>query len=236
MPQSFFIWNGTDCRSKGIYLSGPAAIIRPEERVNHIQIPGRSGDLTELEGENVYNSYIQTVSIHVKSAHRVKEVYDWLRGSGYVTFSGETNRRQKARIIGAITLDKASRNLDIWVGEVQFYCQPLKEKIIDPPDDVLTSVTLKNTGDVTAYPLWRIQANNSTVVLTVNGESLTLTNVTAGHWYKIDSQNMTVINDAGTNCITKKSSGVFPVLTVGDNTVAGSGWTKIEVTKRERFL
>ena len=59
MAQSYFIWNGTDCRSKGIILDGPIPIIRPEERVKHIEIPGRSGDLTELEGEDdelIYNS------------------------------------------------------------------------------------------------------------------------------------------------------------------------------------
>ena len=56
MPQSFFIWNGIDCRSMGIIMRGPAAIVRPEERVQHVTIPGRSGDLTELEGENIYNS------------------------------------------------------------------------------------------------------------------------------------------------------------------------------------
>ena len=53
MGQSFFIWKNKDCRSMGVKLSGPAAIIRPEERVQHIEIPGRSGDLTQLQGENI---------------------------------------------------------------------------------------------------------------------------------------------------------------------------------------
>ena len=234
--QSFFIWNGTDCRSKGIYLSGSAPIVRPEERVEHVTIPGRSGDLTEIEGEHIYNSYIQTVTIHVKSAFRVKEVYQWLRGSGYVTFSGETNRRQKARVIGAITLEKASRNLDIWVGEVQFYCQPLKEKIIDPAVELTGGGTVKNTGDVEARPHWRIKASASTVTLTVNGADFVLTGVTSGNWYRIDSESLTVTNNAGTTSVTKKSSGEFPVLAVGDNTIGGSGWSNIEITRRERFL
>jgi phage-related protein len=43
-----------------------------------------------------------------------------------VTFSGEPDRKQAARVIGAITLNRISRNMDKWQGEVQFYCQPLK--------------------------------------------------------------------------------------------------------------
>ena len=41
-----FTWNGTSCRTKGIRLFSMPDIIRPEERVNHVVIPGRSGELT----------------------------------------------------------------------------------------------------------------------------------------------------------------------------------------------
>ena len=92
MAQSFFIWNGIDCRSRGVYLRGPAPIVRPEERVKHVTIPGRSGDVTETEGENIYNSYIQTVSFSAIGGFRLREIYKWLRGAGYVTFSGEPDK------------------------------------------------------------------------------------------------------------------------------------------------
>ena len=54
--QSYFVWNGADSRSMGIITKAHAPLIRPEERVNHVQIPGRSGDLTETEGKNIFNS------------------------------------------------------------------------------------------------------------------------------------------------------------------------------------
>ena len=93
--QSFFIWNGVDCRSMGIILRGPVSIVRPEERVKHVQIPGRSGDLTETEGDNIFNSYIQTAEIQVASGFWVHNVYKWLRGAGYVTFSGEPDNGRR---------------------------------------------------------------------------------------------------------------------------------------------
>ena len=237
MAQSYFSWNGIDCRSKGIRLAGPVPIIRPEERVKHVEIPGRSGDLTETEGEAVYNSYIQTATIHVPGWYRVREIYDWLRGSGYVTFSGEPDRRQKARIIGAITLNKASRNLDWWSGEIQFYCQPLKELIFDTPVTVTTTGTVvRNRGDVDARPMWKVTVAGSGSGKSVTLGTITVTGLTGGSVIWIDSDMMEVWNAAKTSTITQKSSGAFPVLAPGENTVTFTGASSIEIEKRERFL
>ena len=65
MGQSYFIWKNKDCRSMGVRLSGPVSIVRPEERVNHVQIPGRSGDLTETEGENIFLSPASNICVAV---------------------------------------------------------------------------------------------------------------------------------------------------------------------------
>ena len=221
----------------GIILRGPVSIVRPEERVNHVQIPGRSGDLTETEGDNIFNSYIQTAEIQVASGFWVHNVYKWLRGAGYVTFSGEPDKRQKARIIGAVTLNKLSHNLDIWAGEVQFYCQPFKEKLTEEKVDITSSGTsVVNMGDVLARPLLKVTASTSTVVVSSGGKTITCTDYTSGQKLLIDSENYTIYNEDQTADWTKWSSGDFPVLAPGANTVTGSGWSKIELTKRERFL
>ena len=235
--QSFFVWNGVDCRSMGIILRGPVSIVRPEERVNHVQIPGRSGDLTETEGDNIFNSYIQTAEIQVASGFWVHNVYKWLRGAGYVTFSGEPDKRQKARIIGAVTLNKLSHNLDIWAGEVQFYCQPFKERLYEAPIEITSSGTkVINMGDVVANPILKVTASTSTVVVSSGGKTITCTDYTSGQKLLIDSEVFTIYNEDQTADWTKWSSGDFPVLAPGANTVTGSGWSKIELTKRERFL
>ena len=242
MPQSYFVWNGIDCRSKGILLAGPAPIIRPEERVNHVQIPGRSGDLTETEGDAIYNSYIQTVTMHVHGGYRVREVYQWLRGSGYVTFSGEPDRRQRARIIGAITLNKHCRNLDWWSGEAQIYCQPLKELLYETEETVTNGATVRNNGDVDALPLITATASSTSITLTVTAggslkaRGLTITGTTSGTTYLIDCESMEIWNAAHTAILTKNSSGEFPVLEIGNNTVTFTNCSSVKVLKRERYL
>lgn len=233
MGQSYFVWNGVDCRSMGLIMRGPAPIIRPEERVNHVEIPGRSGDLTETQGENIYNSYIQTVSFAVRGGSRVREVYKWLRGAGYVTFSGEPDRKQKARVIGAITLTRHGHNLDYWEGEAQIYCQPLKELLNEPKVTITGSATVMNNGDVECAPLWKVTATGN-VTLSAGGNTLTLTTGSGTVW--IDSDTMEIFNSDKTATLTADSAGDFPVLQPGANTVSGGGWSKIEIEKRERFL
>ena len=237
MAQSYFIWNGTDCRSLGIKLSGPVPIVRPEERVQHVEIPGRSGDVTELEGENIFNSYIQTATIMVPGGYRVREIYNWLKGSGYVTFHGEPDRRQKARIIGAITLNKHSRNLDWWVGEVQFYCQPLKEALREEAVTITSSGSgVKNTGDVESRPKITAKASATSMTITANGKTLTISGLTSGNEYIVDSEIMEVSNAARTALLTKDSLGDFPTLRPGNTAITGSGWSKLVIDRRERFL
>ena len=144
--QSYFIWNGVDSRTMNLISKGHAPLIRPEERVNHVQIPGRSGDLTETEGVNIYNSYIQTVSFSVVGGDHVRAVFKWLRGAGFVTFSSDPDKRQEARVIGAVTLERVSRNMDHWRGQVQFYCQPLKQRNYSSAETLTASGTIQNAG------------------------------------------------------------------------------------------
>ena len=237
MAQSYFIWNGIDCRSRGVIMRGPAPIVRAEERVKHVEIPGTAGDLTETEGADIFNSYIQTISISVRGAFNVRNIYRWLRGAGFVTFSGEPDRKQAARVIGAITLNRVSRNIDHWAGEVQFYCQPFKELLQEEKVTITSSGTVvRNSGDVACRPMWKVTPSGSTAVVTAGGKTITVTGLTSGTVIWIDSDTMEVWNADKSALLTVNSAGDFPTLEPGSNTVTGSGWSSIEIEKRERYL
>ena len=237
MSQSYFIWNGEDCRSRGVLLSGPVPIVRPEERVQHVTIPGRSGELTLTEGEWIYQSYIQPASILVQGGYRINEIQNWLKGSGFVTFHGEPNRKQKARVIGAVTLTKHSSRSDWWEGEVQFYCQPLKQLLTEGTVQITSSgSTVVNNGDVASRPVITATASSTSMSITVGGKTLTITGLTNGTNYIIDSEIMEVSNALRTALLTANSLGDFPMLAPGSNTITGSGWSKLVIDRRERFL
>lgn len=237
MGQSFFIWKNADCRSMGITLPAPPQIVRGEERVSHVTIPGRAGELTLTEGENIFQSYIQTVTIQMRGAYRIREVMNWLKGSGYVTFGGEPDRRQKARVIGAVSMNRHSKNTDWWTGEVQFYCEPLKE-LLNPATTEITSSgsTVVNAGDVKSRPKITATASGTSMTITKGGKTLTIIGLTASNQYIIDCEAGMVTNAAGTENLTANSTGDFPVLDTGSNTITGSGWSKLVFDRRERFL
>jgi len=238
MAQSYFIWNGIDCRSKGVIMRGPAPIVRAEERVKHVELPGDAGDLTETEGDNIYNSYIQTASISVRGAQNVRSIYRWLRGAGYVTFSGEPDRKQKARVIGAITLNRVSRNMDHWAGEVQFYCQPFKELLREEKVTLTAAGSVRNNGDVTCKPMWKVTvaSGKTSISLTAGGNTIAVTSLSGGDVIWLDSKTMEVFNSDKTELLTKNSTGEWPVLLEGANTVTGSNWASVEIEKRERYV
>jgi phage-related protein len=240
MGQYYFIWKGMDCRANGVLLSGPVPIIRPEERVRHVEIPGESGDLAQLEEDEddpIYNSYIQTVNILARGNFHMREIYNWLRGSGFVTFHGEPDRRQPARIIGAITMSKYSKNSEWWTGSCQIYCQPLKELLTEPAVTITSSGSdVMNAGDVPCKPKIIATASGTEMTITVDGKTLTLTELTSGEDYIIDCRIRDVFNDDETVVLTADSSGVFPKLMPGSNTITGTGWSKLVIDRRQRFL
>lgn len=236
MGQSYFIWNDIDSRSMGIVMANAAAIMRGEERVQHVTIPGRAGELTLTEGDGIYQSYIQSVEMSVRGGFRVRDVYDWLKGSGFITFSGEPDRKQAARVIGAITLEKISKNMDAWRGQVQFYCEPMKQLITSRSDTVSNGSTVNNTGDVTEHPLISFVAGSTSATIGCGGRTLTMTGLTQNSAYLIDSESeMLLTEDRSTN-LTANTSGGFPVLNPGSNTFSCTNASSVTIYRRERFL
>ena len=228
-----FTWNGVSSTSEGIRLREMPQIVRPEERVNHIVIPGRSGELTETEGTDIYNSYIQTVPIAVDSLAHVKDIEWWLRGDGYVTFCNESNRKQRARVINAVTFQKHSKNSSWYEAEVQFYCDPLKEALTESSIEITSSGgTITNPGDVESRPLITIIGSGD-ITIRINDHALVLEGVESG--WKVDSDLEWVID--GTTPLSGVCSGDFPRIRTGESAVQWTGnVTKLIILPRWRYL
>jgi len=233
MPLHYFIWNDTDSRNKHIQQANRMPIVRPEERVQHVTIPGRTGELTVTEGEQIYQSYIQTAEIAVDGIANVHAAQNWLKGEGYVTFDTEPDYEQKARIIGAVTLEKHSRNMDRYSGQVQFYCEPVKKLRTEQAITVTTSgASVNNPGDMTAFP--RIEITGSGLItVKAGGKTLTIPQCVSG-WI-IDSENEWILQ--GNTPQENACSGEFPILQKGANTVTFTGSvTKLLITPNFRYL
>lgn len=232
MALPYFIWKGTDSRNMHLRCNR-IPVVRPEERVSHITIPGRGGELTQTEGTGIYNSYIQTVSLTVESSAYVASVEKWLTGDGNVTFHAQPTLSQNARVINAVTFEKHSRNLDTWHAEVQFYCEPYKS-LVDAADITVTEsgTSIINDGDFTATPVLTITGSGASSI-SIGGNTLVLPALVSG-W----------VVDCDLGWVTQNGvpqynawSGAFPVIPVGTSSVLFTGdITSIVITPRYKYL
>ena len=229
----YFLWNGADSRNKNIRVQSRIEITKPEERVQRVTIPGRSGEMTLTEGEDIYNSYIVTVEIGIDGLANVRAAEKWLTGAGKVTFDNQPTLEQEARIYGSLGLRKHSRNVDRWKGSVQFYCSPIKRLKTETAVTVTSSgTTISNDGDITSFPKIKI-TGSGLVTVGCGGNILTIPECVSG--WVIDSENQWILN--GNTPVEKACSGAFPILKTGSNTVTFTGSvTKLEIEPRIRYL
>ena len=229
----YFIWNGTRSDAMHILFNERVPIVRPEERVEHIVIPGRSGELTQVEGEDIFNSYIQTVTLTVEGLANVPAAETWLKGDGYVTFDTQPALRQKARIINAVTFQRHSKNANYYTGDVQFYCEPIKRALTDTDIEVTSSgTTLTNPGTLPAFPEIQMEGSGE-VSISIDGKTLIIPDLTSG--WTADCENQWIC----LNGVPQFGAwqGEFPQIPVGESTILFTGSiTKITITPHWRYL
>ena len=56
----WFEWNGKRCTEYGIHVLEQPPLTLPNERATFVDVPGRSGSLTVLEGDAVYDDLVLT--------------------------------------------------------------------------------------------------------------------------------------------------------------------------------
>lgn len=229
----YFIWNDTRSDAMHIFYNDRTPVIRPEERVDHIVIPGRTGELTQVEGENIFNSYIQTIALTVQGLENVPAAEIWLKGDGYVTFDTQPELKQRARIINAVTFQRHSKNANYYTGEVQFYCDPVKGQLNEAQIEVTESgTTLENPGTLPALPEIQIEGSG-TVSISIEGKTLIIPDLESG--WTADCENKWICR----NGVPQFGAwqGEFPEIPVGESTILYTGnVTAITITPRWRWL
>ena len=91
----WFSWNGVRCTEFGIHVSEQPPLTIPAERATYTNVPGRSGSLTTLEGDDVYDDLVLTATCFVSNAARIPEIAAWLKGSG------RSSQGLRRRVVGS---------------------------------------------------------------------------------------------------------------------------------------
>ena len=153
----WFLWNGKNSTEYGIHVSEHPDITLPAERSTFTSIPGRSGSLTTLEGDVVYDDMLLSCTCWIEDASRLDEIAAWLRGSGTVTFANRQGGFYVARVVNQIPFTKILRGHPNRSFAVTFRCQPMFY-LNDNADITVTSsgVFIENKGSMPAEPLLQV--------------------------------------------------------------------------------
>ena len=229
----YFIWNGVDCRTKGIHVSELPPITIPLERSTQTTVPGRPGSLTQIEGDDVYDDMILTATCFIADPAQIPVIAAWLKGKGTVTFANRTGGHYNARIANQIPFEKVLRGNPHCSFAVNFRCYPFWYK--DNVSDVTISTsggTITNPGSVYSEPLITLTGSGD-ITLMAGTTIVELADITTG--IVLDC----ALKEAylGTTLMNDHMSGDFPILKPGLNAISWSGNVmSVVISPRWRYL
>ena len=174
----WFEWNGTKCTEYGIHVTEHPAITLPAERATFTNIPGRSGSLTTLEGEDIYDDLLLTCSCFIQNTSRLSEIAAWLRGSGKVTFANRQGGFYYAHIVNQISFEQILRGNPHRSFSVVFRCNPMFYLSANNDITVTSSGSfVQNPGILAAEPVLQITLSGDAEI-TMGGYLFSLSGVT----------------------------------------------------------
>ncbi len=227
----WFRFKWIDSREYGILISSVPERVRPARRVKEIEIPGRSGILTQ--DEETYDAYVISIECGTRGSDRLDEIVAWLNGAGELILSTEPDKVYQASIYNKISIADQIYLYNSFL--LQFKVQPFKYRANPLRDDLeLTAPTIiRNGGTVYSEPIITVYGSGD-ITLTINGTDFHLYGVNES--ITINSEMMEVFKGTA-NQNSKYGGETFPRFEVGENAISWTGnVSKIEIQPKWRWL
>jgi phage-related protein len=232
---AWFEWNGekSTLAEYGLYVSAHPDICIPEERLKDVTVPGRSGTLTQFEGEGVYNGFIASVECFILSPDTLPAIAAWLKGSGEVVFGNQPGVFYKARVTNQIAFAQVMRGRSPLTCVVNFRCEPYRY-LPDgktPQTFSANNSVIHNPGTAPSEPSIRVNVAGGCTLM-IRGQIVHLMNITS--FIVLDAE----LKEAYTSKLAnEKMVGEFPLLYPGANVISWEGGvTGVQITPRWRNL
>ena len=216
----WFEFNGVRCTTYGIHVSEQPPITLPEERVTFTDVPGRSGSLTQLEGDDVYKDLTLAATCFIQSTANIDAVAAYLKGAGKVTFANRQGGYYYGRIVNQIPFEVILRGNPYRSFSVNFRCKPFFY-LNSGSTSVMVAHSgnfVTNPGCVASEPIITITGSGD-ITLMVGMQIIELSDVNGT--ITIDSELQETYNDDG-SC-NEKMEGDYPLLIPGTNAISWEG-------------
>jgi phage-related protein len=168
----WFDFAGVRSTSRGVYVQEYPPLTLPEERAKFEPVPGRSGNLTLLEGDAVYDDIALSVDCFMRDLSKLDQISAWLRGRGALVLGNMPDRYYDARCVNQIELSKILRGREHRTFAAVFRCKPFRYVYPAPASTVLVNGgSLVNPGNVDAEPVITLTGSGD-VTLTIGDKSV----------------------------------------------------------------
>lgn len=215
----------------GLKIESISRPSRAEQKLETFEISGRAEPFYKLFDE--YKPYAITAVLTALYKSDLSAAHQWLSGSGELMFSDTPNLKYTAISCKEAKITRQGSANTISKIAVNFTVMPFAYAIDNPEIAISSGDVVTNSGTIFAQPIYKI-VGNGTVNLIVNGETLTINNLSGGE-FVIDTQRM--IAYEGTTVKLNQTVGKLPFLAVGDNIIAWNGdVTSVKIIKNARYL
>lgn len=231
--KDWFTWKGKRCTEYGIRVVRQPDIVRPQERITFTTVPGRSGSLTTLEGDDVYDDILLTVECVIRDLNRLDEIIKYLKGYDKVTFANRQGGFYHAHIVNQISFEQVLRGNPHRRFVISFRCQPFFYLTGVPKITISASgTTVENPGTMFSEPVIQVTLTGDAQV-TIGSSYIELQGVTGQ--VTIDTPLKEVYKNYSS--LSNHMTGEFPVLHSGQNLISWTGGvTQIVITPNWRVL
>lgn len=237
MPD-FIKFGGQNLAASGLTIEKAPGLSRPARKINIIEVPGRSGELIEMQ--DAWENYEQPYEIITNTAGTsnapasIKQLCNGLFLNGYQDLedSFEPDIIRRAYFAGPIDVENI---LNIYGrATIIFRCKPQRYlKSGQTAQAVASGAVINNPEQYIAKPLVKITGSGDGT-LTIGGKVLTITGMT--DYLYIDAETQDVYRQTAENK-NSLASGSFPELAPGNNTITyTNGITGAEITPRFFYI
>ena len=106
---NYCIFKDIASRELGLYMEHCPERTSPKQRDETFTVPGHPGNLSTTDG--TFETYIKSAEFIVMDMAQVDEISAHFKGSGWLTFSNEPDRRYKARVANQIEFSHIIKTL-----------------------------------------------------------------------------------------------------------------------------
>lgn len=229
ISKNWFMFKGKRSDDFGLLVTDFMNKSSAADRVQNETVISRYGDVQSREASNAFNAYdaqIKCISLCGFDA----DIRSWLTGDGELIMGDEPNIVYNVSIQNAVEFSRFSHGIADSVIAISVHVQPFKMHADDNWMPLArTGLNVLNDGDVDCYPIIKLNGSGNLRV-EIAGKALLIQSATNECY--VDTYNRVAY---GADNTLLETSGDFPVLLVGMNTVAFSDNVASAEIKRNRL-